>query len=131
MNRRQIREHLFRMLFRKDFHENDEMNEQMLFYFESLSEPVEEDLDYLKDKFNKILDKSEEIDEIIQEASSGWQLKRMGKIELTIMRLAVYEMKFDQDVPAKVAVNEAVEIAKIFGEDTSSGFVNGVLAKII
>jgi len=55
----------------------------------------------------------------------------MGKIELTILRLAIYEIKFDEDVPAGVAINEAVEIAKKFGQEESAGFVNGVLAKFV
>ncbi len=130
MSRREIREHLFRMLFRKDFHEDIELNEQIDLYFESLEEPKQEDLEYLKERFNKIIDKLAEIDEILEKSSSGWKLKRMGKVDLTIMRLAIYEIKYDDDIPTKVAINEAVEIAKIFGGDSSGSFVNGVLAKL-
>lgn len=130
MSRREIREHLFRMLFRKDFHEEIELNEQIDLYFESLEEPKQEDLVYLKERFNKIINVLDEIDAILDTASSGWQLKRMGKVDLTIMRLAIYEIKFDDDIPTKVAINEAVEIAKIFGGDSSGSFVNGVLAKL-
>lgn len=130
MSRREIREHLFRMLFRKDFHELTEMSEQIDFYLDALEEPKEEDLDYLRERFQKILEKIPEIDVILAEASSGWQLNRMGKVDLTIMRLAIYEIKFDNDIPTKVAINEAVEIAKIFGGDSSGSFVNGVLAKL-
>lgn len=130
MSRREIREHLFRMLFRKDFHEEIELNEQIDLYFESLEEPKQEDLVYLKERFNKIINVLDEIDSILETSSSGWQLKRMGKVDLTIMRLAIYEIKFDDDIPTKVAINEAVEIAKIFGGDSSGSFVNGVLAKL-
>ncbi|WP_033167781.1 transcription antitermination factor NusB [Clostridium sp. KNHs205] len=130
MNRREIREHLFRMLFRKDFHEENEMTEQIDLYFESLEEPKEEDLIYLKERFGKILLKLPEIDVLLSEISSGWKLSRMGKVDLTILRLAVFEIKFDDDVPTKVAINEAVEIAKLFGGDSSGAFVNGVLAKL-
>jgi len=130
MNRREIREHLFRMLFRKDFHEENEMTEQIDLYFESLEEPKEEDLIYLKERFGKILLKLPEIDVLLSEISSGWKLSRMGKVDLTILRLAVFEIKFDEDVPTKVAINEAVEIAKLFGGDSSGAFVNGVLAKL-
>jgi N utilization substance protein B len=130
MSRREIREHLFRMLFRKDFHELTEMNEQIDFYLDALEEPKEEELNYLRERFQKILEKIPEIDVILAEASSGWQLNRMGKVDLTIMRLAIYEIKFDNDIPTKVAINEAVEIAKIFGGDSSGSFVNGVLAKL-
>lgn len=118
------------MLFRKDFHEENEMTEQIDLYFESLEEPKEDDLIYLKERFGKILPKVQEIDVILSEISSGWKLNRMGKVDLTILRLAVFEIKFDDDVPTKVAINEAVEIAKLFGGDSSGAFVNGVLAKL-
>lgn len=131
MNRREIRENLFMMLFRKDFHEEKELNEQINLYFESLEMPKEKDLDYLKDKFDKIMHHMNEIDEIIEVASSGWKISRMGKVDLTILRLATYELKYDEDIPTSVAINEAVEIAKKFGGDSSSSFVNGVLAKIV
>jgi N utilization substance protein B len=130
MSRREIREHLFRMLFRKDFHEDAELNEQIDLYFESLDEPKEDELRYLKERFQKIIEKVSDIDAILSEASSGWKLNRMGKVDLTIMRLAIFEIKYDEDIPTKVAINEAVEIAKIFGGDSSGSFVNGVLAKL-
>lgn len=130
MSRREIREHLFRMLFRKDFHELTEMDEQIDFYLEAIKEPKADEVEYIKERFQKILAKIPEIDIILGEASSGWKLNRMGKVDLTIMRLAIYEIKFDNDIPTKVAINEAVEIAKIFGGDSSGSFVNGVLAKL-
>ena len=67
---------------------------------------------------------------MLSEAARGWTLSRIGKVELTILRLAVYEMHFDDDIPVKVAINEAVELAKIFGGDDTPGFINGVLAKL-
>lgn len=131
MSRREIREHLFRMLFRKDFHEADEMNEQIGMYFDSLEEiHSEEDDRYLKERFEGILSKISEIDTILERISSGWKLNRMGKVDLTILRLAIFEIEFDDNVPTKVAINEAVEIAKLFGGDSSGAFVNGVLAKL-
>ena len=67
---------------------------------------------------------------MLNEASKGWKVNRMSKVDLAIMRLAVYEMKMDEDIPVKVAINEAVELAKKFGGDDSPAFVNGVLAKL-
>jgi N utilization substance protein B len=131
MSRREIREHLFRMLFRRDFHDETELNEQIDFYFESLETPKEEELTYLKERFNKIIEKISDIDVILADASSGWRLNRLGKVDLTIMRLAAYEIEYDDEIPNKVAINEAVEIAKIFGGESSGSFVNGVLAKLI
>lgn len=131
MSRREIREHLFRMLFRKDFHEEAEMNEQISMYFDSLEELHSEEEDiYLKNRFEGMLARISEIDEILESISSGWKLNRMGKVDLTILRLAIYEIKFDDTIPTKVAINEAVEIAKLFGGDSSGAFVNGVLAKL-
>ena len=71
-----------------------------------------------------------EIDEKINNITDGWKTSRMGKVDLAIIRLAVYEILFDEDVPTSVAINEAVELAKQFGTDDSPSFVNGVLAKI-
>lgn len=130
MTRRELREHIFLMLFRKDFHEADELKEQMELYISELEEPSLEDYAYLTQRFNLIVERLEEIDVILSEASSGWKLNRMSKVDLTILRLAVFEMRFDEDIPVKVAINEAVEMAKRFGGDESPGFINGVLAKL-
>lgn len=130
MTRREIREHIFLMLFRKDFHEASELDEQMKLYMENLDKLSPEDNAYLTSRFHSVVEHLDEIDTILSEAASGWKLNRMGKVDLTILRLAVYEMRFDEDIPVKVAINEAVELAKIFGEDESPSFINGVLAKL-
>ena len=130
MKRSELREHLFLMLFCKDFHETEELEEQAKFYLESLEEPKAKDMEYLEKRFADVLKVVGEIDSKIEESSKGWQLKRIGKVELTIMRLAVYEIKYDEEIPTGVAINEAVELAKKFGEDNSGSFVNGILAKI-
>lgn len=130
MTRREFREHLFRMLFRKEFHQEGELNEQIDFYFQEIEEPKASDIEQLKTKFNAIVANLEEIDSMIEASSEGWKLNRIGKIDLTILRLATYEIRYDETIPTKVAINEAVEIAKIFGEDNSPSFVNGILAKI-
>ncbi|WP_310604030.1 transcription antitermination factor NusB [Anaerosporobacter sp.] len=131
MNRREIREHVFRMLFRKEFHDITELDEQMELYFDLLADPTEKETAYLKNRVNNVLEHVADIDAMIEQVTEGWKINRIGKVDLTILRLAIYEMKYDDDVPTKVAINEAVEIAKIFGEDNSSGFINGVLAKIV
>lgn len=130
MTRREIREHIFLMLFRKEFHEDSELDDQIQLYIASLEKPSEEENAYLTTRFHLVLEHLAEIDQIISEASSGWRLNRMGKVDLTILRLAVFEMRFDEDIPVKVAINEAVELAKTFGEDESPSFINGVLAKL-
>lgn len=114
------------------------MPEQGKFFFETLKmeaqeresrEIKDEDATYISHKSNKIIEKLDEIDEMINKQAKGWTTQRMGKVDLTILRLAVYEIVFDEDVPTGVAINEAVELAKKFGQEESSGFVNGVLAK--
>ncbi len=132
MSRREIREHLFRMLFHKEFYNPEELEEQLELYFENLEKtPSEEQISQVTDRFYTILDKIPEIDEMVEEVSKGWRLNRMGKVDLTILRIAIYEMKFDDEIPVGVAINEAVELAKKYGEDHSRSFVNGILAKLV
>lgn len=131
MSRRELREHLFLLLFRKDFHKTEELKEQMELYLDGLEQASQKDLAYLEDKFQKVVERMDGLDEALSSVATGWRLERMGKVELTLLRLAAYEMKFDEDVPVKVAINEAVELAKKYGEDSSGGFVNGVLARVL
>ncbi|NLL00273.1 MAG: transcription antitermination factor NusB [Clostridiales bacterium] len=130
MTRREIREHIFLMLFRKDFHNSQDLLEQVEIYLSQLEEATIEERAYLDKRFSAILEKLTEIDKMLSTSASSWTLDRMGKVELTVLRLAVYEMHFDEDIPVKVAINEAVELAKGFGGDETPGFVNGVLAKL-
>ena len=129
MTRRALREQFFMMLFRVEFHDTEEMTEQVDL-FDEAEECSEKDKEYILTKFNNILEKIDEIDAAINEVSKGWKTKRMGKVDLTLIRLAVYEMKYEEDIPVKVAINEAVELAKQYGTEESPAFVNGVLAKL-
>ena len=130
MSRRELREQIFKLLFRIEFNSREEMQEQTTFFFEEEENRApEKDAALIEEKFNKILDKLEEIDAALNEKVQGWNTDRMGKVDLTILRLAVYELMHDDEVPTGVAINEAVELAKKFGQDSSPAFVNGVLAK--
>ena len=131
MTKREEREHLFRLLFCKDFHEVEELKEQVELYQTQQEVGNEEEFAPVKAKLEAIVEKEGTIDMILSNAAEGWRLNRMGKAELTILRIATYEIRYDEDVPDKVAINEAVELAKKYGNDASSGFVNGVLAKVI
>ena len=132
MSRREFREQIFKLIFRAEFYDKEELPEQEKLFFEDYELNMKpEDETYISEKSNKILEKLDEIDGMINQEAKGWTTERMGKIELTILRLAIYEIKFDEDVPAGVAINEAVEIAKKFGQEESAGFVNGVLAKFV
>ena len=106
------------------------MPEQISLYFDGMEDLNPTEQAYMEDKYRKVREHLEEIDGILNKNSTGWKTSRMSKVDLNLLRLAVYEMKYDQDVPVKVAINEAVEISKIFGGDDSSSFINGVLGKV-
>lgn len=84
----------------------------------------------IKRKVKEIIDKTEEIDKLISDNLESWNIKRVGKAEITIIRLAVYEMYYDASIDIPVAINEAVELAKVYGDDKADKFVNGVLSTI-
>ncbi len=130
MNRRELREHIFKLLFLKEFTQDSEMPEQLELYFEHLAPLHQNDQNYMEKKYSLIQEMLPEIDAMLNDASAGWKTSRMGKVDLAILRLATYEMKYDDDIPVKVAINEAVELAKMFGSEESSNFVNGVLGKL-
>ena len=110
MTRRELRENVFKMLFRVEFFDAGELSEQLVLFGEEV-------------------DHVSEIDEAINEVAKGWKTTRMGKVDLALIRLAVYEIRYDDEIPFKVAVNEAVELAKQYGTNESPAFVNGILAK--
>ena len=129
MTRRQLRENVFKMLFRVEFHDDKELPEQLIL-FEDEVEPISEDEKiYMTNKYKDIYAHIEELDAAINEASKGWKTTRMGKLDLTLIRLAVYEIRFEEEIPVKVSINEAIELAKKYGTDDSPAFVNGILAK--
>ncbi|MCR5773437.1 MAG: transcription antitermination factor NusB [Butyrivibrio sp.] len=141
MKRSEEREQVFKLLFRVEFNPIEEMAEQEELFSEDLPESEdlfmssdekklsEKDADKIRARYEKIAGKLPEIDAMINEKTLGWDTERMAKVDLTIIRLAVFEIKFDDDIPTGVAINEAVELAKKFGQDGSASFVNGVLAK--
>jgi len=116
-----------------EFNRQEEMPEQADLYLDDIREEQtvqEKDESYILEKYSRIAEELPKIDAMLDEASKGWKISRMGKVELTVLRLAVYEMKFDEDIPEKVAINEAVELARKFGGDDAPAFINGVLAKL-
>lgn len=133
MGRSEIREHIFRILFGREFHTQEELEEQTQLYMDLLKterEVEEKDENYIEEKCGKIEALIPEIDTLLNEHTTGWKTRRMNKVDLTILRLAVYEMKWDDDIPVKVAINEAVELAKKYSSDEGPSFINGVLAKV-
>ena len=130
MRRRELREHVFKLLFMLQFNSEEEMPQQLALYFDRLEDLDEKNQTYMEEEYRHVLEHLSEIDEILNDYSSGWKTGRMSNVDLTTLRLALYEMKYEEDVPTGVAINEAVELAKKFGGDSSGSFVNGVLGKI-
>ena len=128
MSRRKLRESIFLLLFRIEFNTREELEEQAEAFYQQVE--AEEDRVYIREKLTAILDNLTVIDEKIKEICQGWRLSRLGKTELAILRLAVYEILYDEDIPTGVAINEAVEIAKIYCSEEAPRFINGVLAKL-
>lgn len=131
MTRRELREQIFKILFGIEFHAIEEIPAQIAAY-EQVEEAWDvEDGAYIKEKCQKVAENIEEIDAAVNAVAKGWKTGRMGKVDLTLIRLAVYEMRYEEDVPVNVAINEAVELAKKYGTDDSPSFINGVLAKLV
>lgn len=130
MKRRELREHIFELLFRVEFNSPEDMPEQLTLFFANLEELSAVDQAYMETKYGHIMEVLSDIDSLIDKTAEGWKLSRMSKVDLTILRLAVYEMRYDEDVPVGVAINEAVELAKKFGGDESPAFINGILGRI-
>lgn len=133
MSRREMREHIFKLLFLLEFYRGEELNSQAELYMDEVEEAefLETETTYILEKFHKIEDKLPQIDEKLSASSEGWKLGRMNKVDLAILRLGTYEALMDEDIPVGVAINEAVELAKKYGGDDSSSFVNGILAKVV
>ncbi len=147
MNRVLFREHCFKMLFDMDFYPETEKKEQIDLYFEQIREDEFDSKGEPKilhevvfDEFDKVEAKErvedcnthlEEIDTKLKAAIEGWNFDRLPKIEKAILRLAYYEMKYVDSIPEAVAINEAINLAKKFGGDDSSSFINAILGKLV
>ena len=132
MGRHELREQVFKLLFRVEFNNAEEMPEQIKLFLDYVENPVpEKEGAYIQERYEKVEEKLAEIDKLINENTEGWDTSRMGKVELAVLRLAVYEIRFDEEIPDSVAINEAVEIAKTYGQENSGGFVNAILGKIV
>lgn len=141
MTRRKIRETVFKILFGLEFNEPAEMDEYAQLELDNNSlfdddealeglDMSDEDKEYIKNRVLDVTAHIEEIDKVIESISKGWRISRIGKAELAILRLAIYEIKYDDDIPVKVAINEAVEISKVYCDEEAKSFVNALLAKI-
>ena len=132
MSRKIARELAFKVIFSVDFqHENEDVEKLIMNLEDETKEITQEDKGHINDIVQGVIAKNEELDEKIRKYLKGWTMDRISKTDLAILRLAIYEITYREDIPYKVSVNEAVELAKTFSDSTSSSFINGVLAGVV
>ena len=126
MTRREQREAVLELLFETEF-KKDERAEDIFALAVLNREITVEAGSYIKDVYFDLLEKLDTIDEIIGKCASGWKTERLSRLSRSIMRLCVYELLYRDDIPARVSINEAVELSKKFDDVKARSFVNGVL----
>ena len=129
LTRTEMRENLYQALFRMDYFSGEELPEQMELFLDEIT-ATNREKEELRERFQAVVTRVEDLDTLIEEKSNGWKVQRLAKSDLTILRLAIYEMRYDDKIPVGVAISEAVELAKNYGGEKSAGFVNGVLSTI-
>ena len=128
MGRRASRDMAMKLLYQMEFHK-DNIDEQKKLFFEENLLP-EKDKAYVNDVVDGVYANMEHIDNLIETHSKGWNIGRISKVDLSIMRLSIYEICFRKDIPYSVSINEAVELAKKYSNEDAGSFVNGILSKI-
>ena len=131
MNRTAIREKAFKLIYSLEIQKYDSLKEQIDLYFVSEDIQNVDAKAYIEDAVLGIENHKKEIVNLIEKnLKSDWKIERISKIDLSILKLAIYEIKY-KEIPFKVVINEAVELAKKYGEDKSKNFVNGILASVV
>jgi len=130
MGRKKARDNAFKCLYQLGFDFDLDLEKVLEHSYEENSS-TEEEKEYISKLLSGVLANIDTIDEEILKNLKDWSIDRIAKIDLAILRLAIYEVKYIENIPVKVSVNEAVELAKMYGNDTSANFVNGLLAKVI
>ena len=126
-----MRELAFKLVYSLEVQHDENIEEQIELYIQENDIEKQDVVDYIKDIINGINSNSQEIEEIIKKClTEKWTIDRISKINLSILKLAIYEIKY-KDIPYKAEINEAVELAKKYGEDTASKFINGALASAV
>lgn len=130
MNRKAARDWLIQFFYQMDIR-NEYTEELFQVSVDSLENPIpDNNRQYMEEVIRKFFDNRETVDSIISEHLIDWTIDRMSRVDLAILRVAVIELKFMEGIPVSVAVNEAVDLSKKYGDEESAGFVNGVLGKI-
>lgn len=131
MKRSAIREETFKLLYSLEIQKTENVEEQIQLYLECNEINNEKAIEYITDVIKGIEKNLNEIEGLIEKnLKADWKIDRISKIDLSLLRLAIYEIKY-KEIPYKVAINEALELAKKYGEDTSKNFINGILASIV
>jgi len=130
MSRKKARDNAFKCVYELEFNK-DESVEKVLEHCYYENDNSKEEKEYIEMVLNGIKEKQDEIDKIILSKLKNWSIDRIAKVDLAILRLAIFEIMYVDDIPEKVSANEAVELAKTYGNNNSKSFVNGVLAKVI
>lgn len=131
ISRSRLRELSFQLVYQYDFYPEIERTEQIRIFTGEQERLDEEDKAFLSERAEKIYAKIPELDREIEANTTKWKVSRMSRVDLSLIRLALYEMRYDAEVPVKVAINEAVELAKQYGGESSPQFINGVLANFV
>jgi N utilization substance protein B len=128
MGRRASREMAMKLLYQLEIQKGDREAQKKLFFEENTL--AENDRAYVNDVIDGVFANLDYIEDIIEKYSKGWKISRISKIDLSIMRLSIYEICFRDDIPFSVSVNEAVELAKKYSSDDAGSFINGILSKM-
>lgn len=131
MSRKAARELVMKMIFQMDLSNSTSQEIITMIEEENELKDLEEQKEYIFDCIKGVETNKSKIDEYIEKYSKGWKINRIAKVDLAIMRLAIYEMLNREDVPNAVAIDEAIELAKRYGGDNSPAFINGILGNII
>ena len=129
MNRKLARQMAVCFLFQIEF-QKENIKEQVEDFLDSYGD-VKYDKDYFLEVINGVMNSLKEIDEIIETKAKDWTIDRIAKMDLPILRVAIFEIKHREDIPVGVSINEAVELAKKFGSDDSAKFINGLLGQVV
>lgn len=129
MGRKVARESTMKLLYQMDL--NEDFSEESINMFLENNEFESDEIDYIKKVIRGVKDNIENIDSFIEKYSEGWKIKRIAKIDLAILRIALYEMIYIEEMPPQVSINEAVEISKEYGTNESSKYINGLLGTFL
>ncbi len=132
MSRKKARDNSFKCIYQIEFLNKEDIDlDEILSYCFEENTNTDEEKKYIITTFKGVCEKLQEIDNVILSKLKNWEISRISKVDLAILRLAIYEINYMENIPVKVSANEAVELAKTYGNPKSKSFVNGVIAKII